>query len=617
VSEATESPKAKSARPWLAPLLALLVFALLATGTYYAFQYFERQNTQALKRALDERGRASQGRATGFLTLLYEGVYKVVDLYRAVGEVDNEALARYTESLFATHPELMVIAWVAADPPSASEALPDASAAVAAAAVASTARIQRVVINKIGPGAAFKLEELQGRELALDPVFEEALRSSGDQERLLYAGLSPDQITMLVPVKREGGISGHVMALINRNLLITIAAKGRPEEGIARRIIDPTGDAGKRLVVYEEFVDQIEAPERMSPRLEQVFAFGKEWTLELIPTPRFFADRTTRLPHYVLIGGLSFALIFAAFVWSLLSRTARVQQLVNRRTAELGDAYQRVRDSEMMAMQAEKMSSLGQMVAGVAHEINTPLGFISSNVQLMREHLARLKPTIENQHKLLSAVGHWPRLNPEQKQMWFRAAMGQAQGVGQLKQDGVIEDMDSLTHESLTGLERLTDLVLTLKNFSRLDRAMVDEVDINNCIEDTLKIAQNVTKQKATVEKKLAKLPRVRCNPSQINQILLNLVSNAAQAIEGFGAIEVTSEADAEFLRVHVKDNGKGIPQDHLDKIFQPFFTTKAQGEGTGLGLAISKRIAEEHGGSLSVESALGRGTTFTLSLPI
>lgn len=632
-------------------LVALLIFITGAGASWFAYRYFSEQNEAAMKRALAERMRGSQGRGTGFMALLTDGIGNHVDLFRAFPVADELTLKRFSSTLFSTHPELMALAWVAPDAPlnagtvvtaldpagtmSGADAgdtsaiqTPALGAAPAAQTVApneplSPARIQFLVVNTQGPGTELgDGSALRGKDLSADPLLQYGLSNAKLSPFVLYAGFSGDQIILLAPALVDNQLRGHVMALLKRSLLLSIAIKGRAEDGLARRVIDPIGDQGKPMVVYEEFFDQpmsmplstLEQDWRVADRID---ALGRSWSLELWPTARFFSDRQSQLPIYVFGGGLLLALLLSGFIWTLMSRTARVQQLVNRRTAELGDAYQRVRDSEMMAMQSEKMSSLGQMVAGVAHEINTPLGFISSNVQLMREQLGRLKPVLDNQQKLLAAVNHWTRLTPEQKQLWFKAALAQSSHMQQLKQDGVLDDMDSLTSESLSGLERLTDLVLTLKNFSRLDRAMVDEVDLNTCIEDTLKIAQNVTKQKAAVHLALSNLPPIRCNPSQINQVLLNLVSNAAHAITGFGRIDIKTEVDAAIVRVRVTDNGKGIPPDHLDKIFEPFFTTKPQGEGTGLGLAISKRIADDHGGTLEVASQPGKGTTFTLSLPI
>ena len=179
-------------------------------------------------------------------------------------------------------------------------------------------------------------------------------------------------------------------------------------------------------------------------------------------------------------------------------------------------------------------------------------------------------------------------------------------------------EAEALFADTLFGVDQIRDLVLNLRNFSRLDAAQTGEVHLNDCVDQTLVIANSVIKGRVQVVRRLSpELPVFRGTGSQINQVLLNLVSNAAQAIEhGRGEIVITSWAEGGEVLLSVADNGKGIAPEHLARIFDPFFTTKPVGEGTGLGLSISYQIVQAHGGTLAVQSALGRGTTFTLRLP-
>jgi len=182
----------------------------------------------------------------------------------------------------------------------------------------------------------------------------------------------------------------------------------------------------------------------------------------------------------------------------------------------------------------------------------------------------------------------------------------------------VMEELQALLTDGLHGIAQISELVLNLKNFSRLDRSKVSSFNLNEGIESTLLLARHELKSH-TVKKSFDDIPPVTCSPSQINQVFLNLISNAAQAIEsGRGVITITTRRqDAEHVAVEIQDNGKGIPAEVLPRIFDPFFTTKDVGKGTGLGLSIAYKIVEQHGGRISVDSAVGVGTKFTVVLPL
>jgi len=187
-----------------------------------------------------------------------------------------------------------------------------------------------------------------------------------------------------------------------------------------------------------------------------------------------------------------------------------------------------------------------------------------------------------------------------------------------LQDSKLLEDTEALFGDTLYGVDTIRDLVINLRNFSRLDAARVAEVNLNDCLEQTLVIANNVLKNKVEVIKRYGEIPQVACSPSQINQVLLNMMSNAAQAIEHEqGRLLLKTEADGAWVRVSIQDNGKGIAQEHLPKVFDPFFTTKPVGQGTGLGLSISYQIVQAHGGTIQVASVVGKGTRFVISLPL
>ncbi|MCS9518585.1 ATP-binding protein, partial [Pseudomonas aeruginosa] len=178
------------------------------------------------------------------------------------------------------------------------------------------------------------------------------------------------------------------------------------------------------------------------------------------------------------------------------------------------------------------------------------------------------------------------------------------------------EDLRQLFVDTRYGLGQIGELVSGLKDFARLDRAFSEEVDLNDCVRNAVLIARTAIKDKAEISSQLGELPLIACAPSQINQVLLNLLTNAAQAMERFGRILLKSWADERQVFLSVQDNGKGMPAEVLGRIFDPFFTTKPVGQGTGLGLSISYKIIQQHGGTIRVASEPGRGTRFLISLP-
>lgn len=285
---------------------------------------------------------------------------------------------------------------------------------------------------------------------------------------------------------------------------------------------------------------------------------------------------------------------------------------IAQRNQVLRKALVDLKESQAQLVQSEKMASLGQMVAGVAHELNTPLGYVKNNVQLLDQLTAPLTGLARSQAALADCLR-----DPDCDEQRLGDALDAAAAMReQVAPELLAEDLRQLYGDTLYGLEQIGELVAGLKDFARLDRAMSEEVDLNDCIRSALLIARNHIKDKAEVQQQLGELPRVACAPSQINQVLLNLLTNAAQATVGFGRIQIKSWTETDWVCISVQDSGCGMAPDVVRRIFDPFFTTKPVGEGTGLGLSISYKIIQDHGGSIRVASEVGRGTRFLIRLP-
>ena len=266
----------------------------------------------------------------------------------------------------------------------------------------------------------------------------------------------------------------------------------------------------------------------------------------------------------------------------------------------------KLEDAHHQLLQSEKMASIGQLAAGVAHENNNPIGFVGSNLRTLKDYIAALL-------ELVSVYEQGDSLMADDTAL--------AQRIRELRRavdiDFLREDAPALINESIEGTERVQRIVQDLRDFSRLENPDWQGADLHAGLEATLNIVSNDVRFKADIVRELGDIPAVECLPFQINQVFLNILLNAAQSITGRGTITLRSGRVTDEVWISITDTGQGIPPERMARIFDPFYTTKPVGQGTGLGLSVSYGIVKKHGGRIDVQSQTGAGTTFTIRLPI
>jgi PAS domain S-box-containing protein len=369
-------------------------------------------------------------------------------------------------------------------------------------------------------------------------------------------------------------------------------------------------------------VTQVQEPELLRERLNAVVHSGETHdvlhhtdgrVLEIVSRPQFLYEQ--------IIGRVfSFQDITERKMAEDALRESRdfLEERVLERTADLhalneklenekqlqGILIKKLEAAQNQLLQSERMASIGQLAAGVAHEINNPVGFVNSNLGSLQKYVADLFELIHVYERVQAD------LPDARKQQVIE--IEEAIDLKFLR-----EDVPNLLKESIDGLHRVTRIVQDLKNFSHVDEAERQWADIEAGLESTLRVVWNELKYKTEVVKAYAGIPQIECFPFQLNQVFMNLLINASHAIEDHGTITIRTGQEGARVWIEIQDTGNGIKPEHIGRIFEPFFTTKPVGKGTGLGLSLAYGIIQKHHGNIEVQSEVGKGTTFKVTLPL
>jgi signal transduction histidine kinase len=444
-----------------------------------------------------------------------------------------------------------------------------------------------------------------------------------------YTGLGKKGETIL-------GIPGNT----GINLLVPLRANGESHNTASPIVLppgSPAAEALKKALANESGI--------MAPRSSSVIAYEPlpktGWALAVsmnkdelyAPMYREVFIMAIVILLLILIGYSGMIVVLRPLTKNILIKAEDLESQIREKTAqlevstaalqdekdqlmrsheELGKTYADLKDAQSRIFQQEKMASIGQLAAGVAHEINNPMGFIISNLNTLGKYMAKMADFIKVQEEALDGLST--------KGAEELAALGEQVNEKKrlIKLDYLTEDAGDLIQESLEGAERVKKIVQDLKVFSHIDEAEWGDQDINAGLESTLNMLANELRGKeAVIDKKYGEIPLIPCNIGQLNQVFMNILQNAAQSIDSRGEITIETWSDPKNAFISISDDGCGIREEDLNRVFEPFFTTKDVGQGTGLGLSIAYDIVKNHHGTMDVCSECGRGTTFTIKIPV
>ncbi len=393
---------------------------------------------------------------------------------------------------------------------------------------------------------------------------------------------------------------------------VDVTARKQSEERL-RALFRAIPDLLFRIRVDGTFIDWNDGSTEPSALPPEAFLGRK---IQNLPLPRFFVEMTLSHVQRVIREGS-----LAVFEYELEKPGKGVQRYEARIVRSGPDEAvcmarniterTLIEERQAQLIQAEKLASLGQLAAGIAHEINNPVGYVSSNLRTLSEDVARLLPLLRLQRELMQGQDGEDRVLSAAELASLRERWKETDT------ENLLTELPEIIQESLTGTRRITEIVQSLRSFSHGDVGRPQEVDLNAELESTLRMVWNELKYKCEVIRDMEPLPLISCYPTQIAQVFTNLLVNASQAIEHQGQIRIRTRHQEGEVVVAISDTGKGMTPETLSRLFNPFFTTKPRGQGTGLGLSISRDIIHRHGGRIEVDSPPGQGSTFTVHLPV
>ncbi len=434
------------------------------------------------------------------------------------------------------------------------------------------------------------------RELTFDEVFRhkecsrlmEWLRELLEQDVMLI-GRKGESISFPPDSENLKELPQSVKGILPEKTMRYRGAKGISSLGIP---ISYEGETFALLIVSDQLLEDNQPGKKINLAAKII-----EWYITQIHQKRMISelhDHTEKTSYQELLDEHK-RVVESEQKYRKLSET--LEQRVEERKRELEKAHQQL-------LQQDKMASIGQLAAGVAHEINNPAGFIRSNLTTLASYQENLVEILKIAQKLLGEH------DVPNRDIFMEKCK-------ECDLDFILNDLPVLVKQSLSGTERITKIVKGLSRFSHVDEEVTEDLDINELLESTVDLLSNEIKHKAELVKVFGDIPVIKGNPNQLSQVFVNLIVNALQAMTQKGILTIATISDSAGIEIEISDTGVGIAPENLSNIFNPFFTTKPVGQGTGLGLSISYEIIKAHGGDIRVESKPWEGTTFHITLPI